>query len=213
MLSRAGNDRLTLQTLETIGINSRQCTEFWRYSASPRRFKLSIGAYSLWFNHPVQVDRRFIHSKPVLHIVDLATHFSAATFLQRQTTSEIWRLIFTMCNVVYIGPPDYFSVDQGTAYTSHEMRTNLDDEGITLIEALIETPGKIGLVERYHARLRVAYNKQRAELDRCTSDAECLKMAVVATNSTIGPEGLFAILLVYWAIPRPSRYTPSLTQR
>lgn len=42
-------------------------------------------------------------------------------------------------------------------------------------------------------------------------DAECLQMSVYAANATMGPEGLFPMLLVFGALPRPARSFPSIT--
>ena len=85
--------------------------------------------------------------------------------------------------------------------------------GISLEEAPIENPGSIGIVERYHAPLRAAFQKIRQTLSkRDADDSECLQMAVYSTNSTIGPEGLCPMLLVFGAIPRPARMTPSPSQ-
>lgn len=117
-----------------------------------------------------------------------------------------------MCNLMYTGPPIVLSVDQGTAYVSREMRENLSAEGVTIIEAPMETPGKIGVVERHHAPLRAVYVRIRSDLDRSMSYDGCAKMAFFSVNSTIRPEGLCPILLVYGVIPRPVRSTNCLTQ-
>lgn len=112
-----------------------------------------------------------------------------------------------------MGPPDFLSIDQGSGYVSKEFRSKAEAAGIRLSEAPIENPGSIGIVERYHAPLRRAYQKIWKSLDRAeASDVECLKMAVYANNSTIGSEGLCPILLVYGALPRPARVTPSPSQ-
>lgn len=118
-----------------------------------------------------------------------------------------------MWNLVYVGLHDFLSVDQGTAYTSREFRENIESEGISIIlEAPIEKPGRIGIVERHQAPLLAAYMKLRDNIDRSTFDPECLKMPVFARSSIIGSEGLCPILLVYGVIPRPARSTPYLTQ-
>lgn len=101
--------------------------------------------------------------------------------------------------------PDYLSVDQGSAYTSSEMTATIEAEGIRLFEAPVETPGNIYVVERYHGPLRVHYTKLVADLDRSTSDSECLNIAVSSVNSTIVPEGLGTLLLVSGSIPPAAR--------
>lgn len=61
-----------------------------------------------------------------------------------------------MWSLVYLSPPDFLVVDQGTVYNQEEMQDALEAHGVQLDEAPIETPGPIGTVERYHAPLRLA---------------------------------------------------------
>lgn len=212
LLRRARGEELDKETREMIRKISIACDICKKHSATPRRFKLTIGANDLRFNHEVQIDTMFLHNRPVLHMVDTATHFCAASFLRSQSSSEIWRTILSQWSHVYAGPPDYLKVDQGSNYTSKEMRANMDAAGIRLREAPIESPGAIGVVERYHAPLRGIYEKIRKEMARDHTDVECLKMAVFSINATVGPEGLCPMLLVFGVIPRPARSTPSATQ-
>lgn len=79
-------------------------------------------------------------------------------------------------------------------------------------EAPIENPGTIGVVERYHAPLRAACLKIRSDMDNYNTDEECMRLAVFSINATVLPEGLFPILLVFGAIHRPARETPSPSQ-
>lgn len=113
-----------------------------------------------------------VAKKSVLHKVDLGTHFSAAAFMKRQSTHKIWCTTRSMWNLVYIAPADYLSIDQGSAYRSSEMKENIQTEVVGLLEAPVETPGKIGVVERYYGTLRAAYQRLRSELDRSTSYSE-----------------------------------------
>lgn len=92
------------------------------------------------------------------------------------------------------------------------MRESAEAFGVRLDEAPIETPGVIGTVERYHATLRLAYERIRRDLDRQSSDKECLEIAVFAVSCTTGPEGLCPTLLVFGAIPRPALTSPAQTQ-
>lgn len=90
------------------------------------------------------------------------------------------------------------------------MRSALDAAGVVLEEATVENPGTIGIVERYHAPLRCAYKTLRSSLDKAEASVpECLQMAVFAVNSTIGPEGLCPMMLLFGSIPRPVRTTSS----
>jgi hypothetical protein len=66
-------------------------------------------------------------------------------------------------------------------------------------------------VERYHAPLRVAFNRIKME-DKTLSDSEALEWAVKAVNDTVGPEGLTPTLLVFGSVPRPARNCAAETQ-
>lgn len=112
----------------------------------------------------------------------------------------------------YLGPPDLITVDQGSSYVSKEMRSKCEASGIRLLEAPIENPGSIGMVERYHAPLRASFNKIKEDIGADITDKQALEMDVYTINATIGPEGLCPSLLVYGAIPLPARTRPSPTQ-
>lgn len=61
--------------------------------------------------------------------------------------------------LVVLRPPDYITDDQGSNYVSLEILVHLDAAGVTLLGAPIENPGTIGVVERYYAPLRAAYER------------------------------------------------------
>lgn len=146
-------------------------------------------------------------------MVDMATHFTpAACFRRSQSAVEIWAAIQSIFPPLHLGPADNLTVDQGASDISREMRSNLEVDGVTLHEAAIEHPGAIGTVERYHAPLRSSFLKLLSELERKTTETRFLQLAVFFINSTIGPESLCPMLLVFGIIPRPARKTPCLTE-
>lgn len=212
LIKRALGGNLDTKTRRIIEIISDECHICKRNAQAPRRFKMTVGTDDLSFNHNIQVDTMFLNNRPVIHMVDLATHFCAAGFLKNQSAKEVWKSIQRLWNWVYLGPPDHITVDQGSNYTSKEFRGCIESSGVKLEEAPIENPGSIGTVERYHAPLRAAFNKLRADLDSSISDTDCLQAAVHAVNATVGPEGLCPILLVYGALPRPIRANSTQSQ-
>ena len=111
-----------------------------------------------------------------------------------------------------MGPPDYFRVDQGSSFVSKEFLDSADADGISVLQAPVESPVTMSHVERYHAPLRAAYIKISADLPRKESDRDCLQMAVKSVNNTIGPEGLCPTILVFGAIPRIGSRQPAATQ-
>ena len=154
----------------------------------------------------------YINGKPVIHVVDEATHYQAALFLRRVNAEETWKAILKCWFWVYLGPPDHLPVDQSSNFVSKQFRDSADAEGIILLEAPIECPSTMTHVERYHAPLRAAYNKIRDSSPRSETDNDCLQMAVKAVNGMIRPEGLCPTLLVYGTLSLPLRRTPAETQ-
>lgn len=201
LIKRAKGKRLSKDKRQMLQSISEACTVCKYEDKKPRRFKLTVGSEELRFNQHVQIDTIFLEGKPVIHMVDEATHLCAAEFLPTQSTASIWCSIQSMWCLKYIGPPDHIAVDQGSAYTSAEMRGYMASQGITLRDAPIECPGSIGVVERYHDPLKAAYKKIWSEMGTSASAAECLKHAVYDTNTSSGPEGFFPTLLVFGALP------------
>lgn len=212
LLRRASIGQLPKSVITAMEKVNNSCKVCNKHASKPRRFKLTLGTEEIRFNNRVYVDTMFINSRPVIHLVDEGTHFAATCFLRSQSATDTWKAILRLWVHTYLGPPDFLAVDQGSAYVSREMKMAMDASGIRVEEAPVENPGTMGIVERYHAPLRSAYTKIRDTLDKSTTDAECLQMAVYATNFTIGPEGLCPMLLVFGALPRPIRMTPCPTQ-
>lgn len=75
-----------------------------------------------------------------------------------------------MWSLVYSGLPDSPVVDQGTAYTSREMKQYLEVYGVRPDEAPIETAEAIGVAERYHTPLGLAYERTWADSESKTSN-------------------------------------------
>lgn len=59
-------------------------------------------------------------------MVDTVTQFCSVALLKTQSTRYIWNIILEKWVVIYAGPPDYLSVDQGSAYKSAYMKENED---------------------------------------------------------------------------------------
>lgn len=105
-----------------------------------------MGSERLRFNHRVQVEITFLCNPPVIHMVDKATRFGAASFIRNQTTTEIWNTIQISRCLVYLGPSEFLSVDQGLAYTSREIKKTIEAFRVRIKETPIDTPGAIEVV-------------------------------------------------------------------
>ena len=58
----------------------------------------------------------YIDGKPVLHLVDDSTRFSAARLLSSVSTESTWEANFICWATVYTGLPHTFMVDQGSEF-------------------------------------------------------------------------------------------------
>ena len=196
------------QAVQEIVNNCQTCNEL---ASKPKRFRLSIGAENSRFNHVILADIMYIDQKPVLHVIDEATHFSSATFLPRVTSKDVWKALLRTWIYTYMGPPDHLKIDQGSNFVSKEFKGSASVLGINLIEAPVESPASMSVVERYHGPLRIAYQKLRRDLPKDSKTA-ILQWAVHCVNSTVGPEGICPVLCVFGAMPRPLRASPAPDQ-
>ncbi|KAK1843025.1 hypothetical protein CCHR01_14330 [Colletotrichum chrysophilum] len=116
------------------------------------------------FNYEVIVDIFYLDgNKPVLHIVDTATAFNAARFLEDISAKQTWEAL-RMCWIdVYQSPPDWIVTDAETNFRSEEFRQSARSMAISIKEISIEAHNSIGKVERYHKPLRRAYEIIKAE--------------------------------------------------
>lgn len=87
----------------------------------------------------------------------------------------------------------------------------LEADDVRLFQDPIENPGSSGVLELYHAPLplKAAFNLIRQDTVREIGDAQCLKLAVLCINSTVVPEGLRPMILVFGALPLPELSSPA----
>jgi hypothetical protein len=105
--------------------------------------------------------------------------------------------------------------DAGTQFTSVEFTRNAKSIGSTTKCVPVEAHHSIGLVERYHAPLRRAFEIITEELPQLNKQF-ALQMATKAVNDTAGPDGLVPTLLVYGTYPRMTTSdnpSPTVTER
>lgn len=211
LLRRAGHP-IEVEAIERLTAICRHCQ---LHAGRPARFKFTIQD-DHEFNYEVIVDIMYLDgNKPVLHVVDSATAFNAARFLQNISAKHTWDTLRLCWIDVYQGPPDWIVTDAGTNFHSVEFKQAASSMAISIKEVPIEAHNSVGKVERYHAPLRRAYNIIRAE-DPSTAPEIALQMAVKSLNDTAGPNGLVPTLLVFGAYPRitqDSAPSPATSQR
>lgn len=153
------------------------------------------------------MDLMWINGKAILHIVDTATRFSAACFLDSagmdygQSVDGVWTAFIQTWCTIYSGFPNRIRTDQGSVFTSQRWRELTDMSGIELRLSGVKAHRSLGIGERLHGPLRRIYNK--IAMDYPSSSASILlKIAVKAMNDTIGENGLVPSKLVFGITPR-----------
>ena len=159
----------------------------------------------------------YIDGNPLLHIIDEATRYQAARWLQNLSAKHTWDTLRNCWVDTYLGPPGYITHDAGTNFASKEFRQHVASMGITARSVPVEAHWSVGMIERAHPVLRRAYEIITEELKNETiSKHFILQMAVKAVNDTAGPDGLVPTLPVFGAYPRMTESdppTPSIIQR
>ncbi len=81
VLRRTRPDEMTESMKQKILDISKMCIECSILGNKPKKFNLRVGADDLRFNQIVAVYLMYINSKPIIHVVHLATHYNSALFL------------------------------------------------------------------------------------------------------------------------------------
>ena len=106
----------------------------------------------------------YIYHRPVLQVVDQATHFAVLIFLRKVSPKKVWKAFLRCWIHVCLSPPDYLKIAQGSNFASKEFEGLAEATGTQVLECPFESPATISHVERYQAPLRAAYkNGTQAE--------------------------------------------------
>jgi hypothetical protein len=171
------------------------------------RFKLSIPEDDLVFGDEVSIDLMFLDGTAVLHVVDTATRFSAAAFLDAHNETYglsvhgIWLAFLDIWCTLCVGYPNRFRTDSGTVFTTSKWKELTDVAGIALRISGIEAHNSLGIRERHHGPLRRIYRKVKMTHPGIQPILG-LKLAVKAMNDTAGEDGLLPSFLVFGISPR-----------
>lgn len=184
------------------------CNTFQRISHAPIRFKVSLPSIEyLKFGDKLSLDLMLLNERAVLHVVDTATRFSAATFLDSngesygQSVEGLWLAFVQTWCTVYPGYPNRLRTDQGSVFTSIRWKQLTDLNGIELRIFGVQAHSSLEIGERLHEPLRRIYQKIRQDYPNVVPGL-VLKVAVKAMNDTIGENGLVPTRLVFGVIPR-----------
>jgi hypothetical protein len=128
-------------------------------------------------------------SRPLLH-VDVETNFSSAMFLSNESTEAVWDAFMQCWATVYVGLPDVFRVDAGSAFTCELFQRLSSSHGINLQYSGVESHNSIGTGETLHSTLRRVYNRMISENPDIDPEP-ALQLAVKALNDTANADGLY----------------------
>ena len=201
VMSRTEPDKTSPEVLRTLKRISSTCDLCQRRTRAPHRFRVSLPDADVVFNRTLCLDLMYLENKPVLHVVDKDTEFSAAAFLGKETADATWNTFMNILVCVYIGFPDAMATDQGPQFKSQRWKTLLLLAGIKHFQSGAQSHNALGVGERYHAFLRDIYRKVRLQHPG-VERSHCLSLSLKEMNDTDGYHGLGPTLLVFGAIPR-----------
>ncbi len=217
LLQRAGLEAVTPETLERLKEIVAKCEPCQRIRNAPLRFRVSIGHENVRFNARAYIDVMYLDGKPVLHIVDEATRFSAAKFLTKMSTETVWEALIMCWSSVYTGLPDNIAVDEGSQFRKIFAELSVI-HGVNVEQSGVESHNSLGIGERYHKPLRDTYRKLKLDYPSMQRQL-LLALSVKAMNDTLGPEGTVPSALVFGEFPSlrslsgPVVPRPSLAER
>ena len=217
LLKRAGTEAVDAKTFKQLTDIVARCEPCQRIHNAPVRFRVSMGHENVRFNARAYIDIMYLDGKPVLHIVDEATRFSAARFLTRVSTDSVWEALIMCWSSVYTGLPHNIMVDEGSQFRKLFAELSVLHE-VNLEKSGVQSHHSLGIGERYHKPLRDTYRKLK--LDHPSMQRQVLlALAVKAMNDTLGPEGIVPSSLVFGEFPSlrsfvgPAVPRPTLAER
>jgi hypothetical protein len=84
---------------------SDACLTCQTFASQPLRFSVRMPDEKLVFNDELSMDLVWLDGEPALHVVDTATRFGAAQFLEGQDVEHVWGAFLACWALVYTGYP------------------------------------------------------------------------------------------------------------
>lgn len=180
-------------------------------------FRVSMGHEDVQFNARSYIDIMYLDGKPVLHVVDESTHFSAASFLTRTTAEAVWEATMLCWSSVYTGHPNNIMADDGSQFCKFfaELAVLHDEH---LEKNGTETSHALGIGEQYHRPLRDPFRKLNIDYPKMQPQL-LLSLFVKTMNDTLGLECIVPSALVFGELPSlcsltgPMKPRPSSAER
>lgn len=134
LLKRTKVQKLDEDTLKVLEEINKACNTCQKYGPKLVSFKASLPPDKLVFGDELSIDLQWIDGEAVLHVIDTATKFSSATFLDihGHSTEGIWTAFVECWCSLYTGFSNRIHTDAGSAFTSSRWKEITDSAGISM---------------------------------------------------------------------------------
>lgn len=200
------NDKEFIKAIEEVCENCQICL---RFKKAPLRPVVGLPLGNR-FNHTVCMDlKEFIHNEVwILHLIDAATRYSAATLIKTKKKEEIIKNIFMMW-ITYFGSPVRFLSDNGGEFNNEHYRQMNEKLNIETCTTAAESPFSNGTVERHNLIVAEAM-KKTIDDEKCEPEI-ALAWAICAKNALLNYSGHSPNELVFgFNVNTPSILTDQL---
>eukprot|EP00170_Pyropia_yezoensis_P001808 contig_7710_g1812 len=201
ILRRAGDPTVEQGTRALLTELTKHCDICQRLARQPGRFRVTLPPDDVVFNRTVLLDVMYLDRRPLLHIIDKVTLFSAACFLNGETVEAVWQAYLDSWVCRYIGHAEAIHIHAAPQFRSAAWQALAQSAGTRLINAGVESHNALKSGKRYHEYLRNIHRRIRSEHGGLSQES-ALILACHAMNSTAGTDGLIPTLLVFGVIPR-----------
>jgi hypothetical protein len=152
LIRRARPEEIDNDTSSILREIVTACKTCQRYGPKPARFKVSMPNMDyMVFGDDLSIDLMFIESIAILHIIDTATRFSGAIYLNNeygQSVEGVWTAFMKAWCSFYTGYPTRLRTDAGSIFVSPRWKELTDLAGISMRVSGTEAHTSLGRGER-----------------------------------------------------------------
>ncbi len=172
------------------------CTFCQKYAKFSERFKFILKD-DVNFNYSIIVNVMYIENNSILHVLDEATRFQIAKWLQNISAQHIWDMLCLCWINVYLSSSNHILHDADKNFVDRKFRQFVISMTIIIKFVSIEAYWLINKVKRYHAELRRAYQMIFENLDIDINKKIMLQMIVKTINDTAHFDELMLTWLIF----------------
>ena len=192
--SEYGSDLELIQEIKEV---SEKCDTCKKYKRTPSRPVVGM-PMATKFNQTVAMDIKYMKGKPVLHMIDALTRFSACVVVPSKQPKCIVDVVFKHWISIF-GPPGKILSDNGGEFANEEIRSMGEAFNMTIVTTAAESPWANGICEKYNGVIGEMVDKILEEVD-CTLTV-AVAWANAAKNSLQNIHGFSPAQLVFGFTP------------